>query len=80
MKQASKRSLIAAALSAGRLSNIFSQDLEDTPIAKEHLGGVTWSDSHQDEDQRCYSENCHQTDKNLSKEESCSHKGYVPST
>jgi len=35
MKQASKRSLIAAALSAGRLSNIFSQDLEDTPIAKE---------------------------------------------
>jgi len=35
MKQASKRSLIAAALSAGRLSNIFSQDLEDTPVAKE---------------------------------------------
>ena len=35
MKQASKRALIAAALSAGRLSNIFSQDLEDTPIAKE---------------------------------------------
>ena len=34
MKQASKRSLISAALSAGRLSNIFSQDLEDTPVAK----------------------------------------------
>jgi len=35
MKQAAKRALIAAALSAGRLSNIFTQDVEDTPIAKE---------------------------------------------
>lgn len=34
MKQAAKRALIAAALSAGRLSNIFSQDLEDVPISK----------------------------------------------
>lgn len=35
LKMASKRAHIAAALSAGRLSELFSQDLEDTPIAKE---------------------------------------------
>lgn len=34
MKMASKRAHISAALSAGRLSDLFSQDLEDVPISK----------------------------------------------
>lgn len=40
LKMAKKRALVDAALSAGRLSNIFTQDMEDMPLADKETGEI----------------------------------------